>query len=542
VSEISAPKQTLWETLTVPHPDVTALRRRRRVRMLTFLALALVVISLPLVFFATFFRAGSIPLFAWSIPALALVSYLLSRTPRPEVGAWLFVGGLAVLSPVFLITTFNPDAAPLALIVVLIPVVLSTLILDARATIILASLTLVGIIALSIFVPALAFSRILLPFIAIIFLSAMASAAALIRERDIQSVEHRAGEVDVLRKSLEQDVERIAVMAEVGRTITGTRDLDALLEQIVTLITKRFDFYHAQVFLVDDAKEYAVLRESTGTAGQQLKERGHRLAVGSQSVIGQVTQQGTPVIASDTDTDPVHRRNELLPHTRSEMALPLRVSGRVIGALDIQSVNPNAFKETDVSVFQTMADQLAIAIENARLFQQAQRDLRDIEMLNRQLTGEAWSRYLKGRAKAAPVGFKVDKGKVRTLTEDDEEKAEPRQEGTLSLPLTVRGETIGMLDLASRSGEPPDQETQAMLEAVAERVAQALDSARLGEQAQRQAAREQILSELSAELQATTDLNIILRIVAREVSRALGTSRGFVHLAAEYGPETPASD
>jgi GAF domain-containing protein len=186
-----------------------------------------------------------------------------------------------------------------------------------------------------------------------------------------------------------------------------------------------------------------------------------------------------------------------------------------------------------------ISEQLAVAIENARLFERAQRDLADIETLNRQLTGEAWRKYLSGRTAGLATGYAGSASGVEALKGpgDDGET-----EGTVSMPLMVRGETIGMLDIVPRSGQEPDEQMKAMLEAVAERVALALDSTRVGEQAQRQAERELILSTISAELQATTDLNVILRAVARETSRALGVPHSFIHLAMNFGDEPPAPE
>jgi GAF domain-containing protein len=186
-----------------------------------------------------------------------------------------------------------------------------------------------------------------------------------------------------------------------------------------------------------------------------------------------------------------------------------------------------------------MADQLAIAIENARLFEQARRDLQDIERLNRQLTGDAWRDYVGGRRSDAPAGFRAAGGAVEPMGSGEQDDGEK----SLSVPLKVRGQTIGLLDIAARDGSEPDEETRQMLEAVAERVALALDSSRLSEQSQRQAAREQILGRLSAELQATTDLDVILRIAAREASRALDTPQSFVHLTMSYSqPGDQATD
>jgi GAF domain-containing protein len=381
-------------------------------------------------------------------------------------------------------------------------------------------------------------SEVIIPTVATALIAAVASASTFLRERDVTLIQKQADDLTRYSQTLEAEIRNIITTAQVGQAITGTRNVGQLLKQVVNLIVERFDlFYHAQVFLIDDAHQWAVLQESTGEAGTRLLARNHRLQVGSQSVIGQVTGGGRPVIVLDTDTDPVHRRNELLPNTRSEMALPLIAGGQVIGALDIQSTQPFAFRETDIRVFQTMADQLSVAIENARLFERAQRDLQEIELLNRRLTGEGWRQFQAGRAGVMPIGFEASAQGVKPVL-PNQEPSDDRAPGTVSLPLMVRGEPIGMLDVTPRSGETPDPAMRNILEQVAERVALALDSTRLSEQALRQAEREQVLSRLSAELQATTDLDVILRVAAREASRALGTPRGFVHLIMEYGEAT----
>jgi GAF domain-containing protein len=272
-----------------------------------------------------------------------------------------------------------------------------------------------------------------------------------------------------------------------------------------------------------------------------LTFRGYHVPVKSPSIISQVIEHGETVVIPDTGMYLGYKHHELLPNTRSEIALPLRAGSQVIGVVDIHSVNVGAFSTSDTSGFQAMADQIAIAIENVHLFERAQRDLQDIESLNRQLTGQSWRKFIAGRSGEAPLGYEASQQGVRPLkpgevvkTPSQEPEKEQPSGGTVTLPLTVRGETIGMLDLTPRNGREPDDETKAMLEAVAERVAMALDSTRLGEQAQHQAEREEILSRLSAELQATTDLNTLLRIVARTTSHALETPTGFVHLVMGY--------
>jgi FOG: GAF domain len=140
----------------------------------------------------------------------------------------------------------------------------------------------------------------------------------------------------------------------------------------VNLIRDRLGYYHASVFLIEESGRWAVLQESTGEVGRKLKERGHRLEVGGRSLIGWVTANGRPRVAQRTAEDPIHLKNELLPETRSEAAFPLKIGDRIIGALDVQSTLEEAFDAGALSVLQILADQLAVAIENARLYQQAQ--------------------------------------------------------------------------------------------------------------------------------------------------------------------------
>ncbi len=187
------------------------------------------------------------------------------------------------------------------------------------------------------------------------------------------SLNRMAEDLSGVYRSLEQRVEertrQIRAASEVARAAISTPDLEELLRRAVELIRDRFGYYHASIFLVDDSGASAVLRAATGDIGQALIARNHQLKVGSQSIIGWVTANNQPRLASEVSQDPVHFRNELLPATRSEAAVPLQVGGRVLGALDVQSQSPDAFNPDDLAVLQTLADQLSAAIQNAHLAQ-----------------------------------------------------------------------------------------------------------------------------------------------------------------------------
>ncbi len=180
-----------------------------------------------------------------------------------------------------------------------------------------------------------------------------------------------AQDLSDLYHSLEAQVQartkQIQTAAQVAHDVTTAPTLDDLLQRAVNLIRDQFGYYHVSIFLIDRATQRAELREATGEIGQVLKARRHSLEVGSNSVIGWVTANNQPRVASDVMEDPVHFKNELLPDTRAEAAVPLQVGGEVLGALDVQSTEPEAFQPEDVEILQTLADQLSVALQNARL-------------------------------------------------------------------------------------------------------------------------------------------------------------------------------
>jgi PAS domain S-box-containing protein len=175
----------------------------------------------------------------------------------------------------------------------------------------------------------------------------------------------------------------LATSAEIGRLVTSTLDLDTLFTRTVSLICERFGYYHAAIFIVEEAGFHALLEAATGEAGREMKNRRHALAVGSRSIVGTVTSTGHPLVVNDTAIDPIHRPNPLLPETRAETAIPLRIGDRIIGAIDIQSTTAGAFVTDDVAVLQILADQVATAIDNARSYQIAQQAIHEMSELDR---------------------------------------------------------------------------------------------------------------------------------------------------------------
>jgi signal transduction histidine kinase/CheY-like chemotaxis protein len=183
--------------------------------------------------------------------------------------------------------------------------------------------------------------------------------------------------------TLRRQNEYLATSAEIGRLVTSTLDMDTLFGRTVNLINERFGFYHAGIFTIDETGFNANLVSATGKAGEEMLQRHHSLPVGSKSIVGTVSSTGNPLIVNDVTSDPTHRPNPLLPETKSEAAIPLRIGKRIIGAIDLQSKETDAFTTADIAVLMTLADQVAIAIDNARSYELAQQAINEMRELDR---------------------------------------------------------------------------------------------------------------------------------------------------------------
>ncbi len=207
-------------------------------------------------------------------------------------------------------------------------------------------------------------------------------------------VQERTRELATASERMRRRALQLETAAEVAGAISSLREVDTLLPQVTQLLSERFGWYHVGTFLLDEAGEYAVLQAANSPGGQRMLERGHRLRVGEVGIVGWVTKLGKPRIALDVGLDAIHFGNPDLPDTRSEMALPLMVADRTIGALDVQSTQASAFDEEDVALLATLADQVAIAIHNARLYEQTQRALQEVQTLHRQYVRREWAQLV----------------------------------------------------------------------------------------------------------------------------------------------------
>ena len=254
--------------------------------------------------------------------------------------------------------------------------------------------------------------------------------------------------------------------------------------------------------------------------------------------MGNVCSTHKPRISLDVGVDAVFFKNPLLPKTRSEMALPLKVGAHVIGALDVQSTVEAAFNQDDITVLQTMADQLAIAIDNARLFQDAQDNLKQLQNIYGRYGQEAWEhqRHMKQLA-----GYEYDTAGVRPIQVESEGETFHRpayeEEPTHQLPLVVRGQTIGVLDIWS---EPEKQVPidEGMLHTLSDRISQAMESARLFEETRAHAANEQMLSQITARFARSIGMTTLLQTATHEIGHLPNVNEVSIHIGL---PEVEAS-
>lgn len=340
----------------------------------------------------------------------------------------------------------------------------------------------------------------------------------------------RGRELELANKQIQRKAAQLEALAQVMQTITSVRDLQELLPRIATVISDKFGFYHVGLFLLDAANEYAVLSAANSEGGKRMLERKHRLRVGAEGIVGHVTSQGEPRIAMDVGKDPVYFNNPDLPETHSEMALPLRSEGQIVGALDVQSKETGAFTEDDIQMLSLLADQVSLAIENARLFDETRIALAEAEAVSRQFTREAWGRlpvennligYRYSVTGASPLSEPVD------LTELDKSKGQDKQmeANQVLVPIELRGEKIGTLVVQSPSVEGLNPDQLDLIKAVAERVALSAENARLFEETTRRAERERLVSDITSKVRSLNDPQAMIQAAAEELRKALGATR-----------------
>ncbi|MBK9927019.1 MAG: GAF domain-containing protein [Anaerolineales bacterium] len=331
--------------------------------------------------------------------------------------------------------------------------------------------------------------------------------------KDRTELERRVDErtIGLVRKT-----DQLRAASYIAHQTAESQDMESIITNVVNLVTEQFGFYHTGLFLMNETGDEVVLQAASSEGGKLMLERGYSAKVDAHgSLVGMVAAQKKPRIALDVGADAVSFNNTDLPMTRSEVAIPLLVHNRVLGVLDIQSDQQQAFKVDDIDVLQTLTDQVAVAIENARLLDEAQSALLQIEALTTVRTREAWNQKIqKGNYTYTytPLGLRAGK------ESEDGEKA-------LNVPIVLKGQKIGTISL-SRKGNNTSWTglDQDLVNEVAYQTGLAIDNIRLVEDATQRAKQEQTVGELATRFSQSLDIDSLLQTAARELGQVTDVS------------------
>jgi nitrate/nitrite-specific signal transduction histidine kinase len=351
------------------------------------------------------------------------------------------------------------------------------------------------------------------------------------------SLEQRVAE---RTRDLDRRSAYLEASTEIGRTAASELDPEKLLNGVVNRIRERFDLYYVGLFLVDDRNQQAILRAGTGQAGQAMLARKHSLKLG-EGMIGWCINHAEARIALDVGKDAVHFDNPDLPETRSEAALPLRSRGRVLGALTVQSQEANAFDQDSINVLQIMADQVALALDNAELFSQSEAALAAERRAYQDLSRAAWSELLQTReithylCDTRGVVHPVAEPQSPDLTEPRQGQVPQAVGDTVILPIKLRDQTLGGLRLKKPENSRWSGEEIELVQTLANQLSIALESARLYSDTQKQAQRERLTANLTDKIHRSLDMDSLMKTLLAEISAALGATAAFVQLGTPEG-------
>ena len=322
----------------------------------------------------------------------------------------------------------------------------------------------------------------------------------------INDLEQRVAErtADIERKS-----DQLRAAAFIARQTAEVHELASLLDIVVRLVSDQFGFYHTGIFLISEAGDEAILQAASSEGGLRMIESGHSISVGSLGTIGSVLLQKRSRIFFDIGQDAFLFNNADLPMTRSEAVIPLVVRNKVLGVLDIHSDKPQAFGPDDIEVLETLADQVAVAIENARLLDESQAAVMQLEALTADRTREAWSQEVKKKKRVftyTPLGLRADKSALK-------------ENNAIHTSITLRGNKIGDISISRKENAAWSKVDEELIFDVANQIGLAIDNIRLLEDATQRAKQEQTIGRLATRFGQSLDIDTLLQTAARELGQ-----------------------
>jgi GAF domain-containing protein len=364
-----------------------------------------------------------------------------------------------------------------------------------------------------------------------------------------QRVAIRTAELTTANTRNERRARQFEAIAKVARATTSIQDEDTLLNRLAQVISEQFSFYHVGIFLLDEEHQHAILRASNSAGGKKMLSHRHKLKVGQAGIVGHVAASGTPRIALDVDLDAAFRDNPDLPDTHSELALPLKVGDHIIGVLDVQSTEVNAFQPEDTEILYILADQVAIAIQNARSHEATHRLLDEAQKASASYLQETWRLlqlqerkvgYLVSDNTVKPLEKFINSPNLSKVVSQGEVLIEDGDTATLALPIRLREQVVGVMDIHVPAGHDWDPDEVDIAKAVAERLSLALESATLLQSTQRRAEVERITADISGKVSASINLRNVLQTAVEELGHALPGSEIIIQFQADQNKNRAA--
>jgi GAF domain-containing protein len=549
----------IWARMIEPHSSIKAISEYHRAQLLSILTL---IISVSF-FSVTFFNPRSVSVFL-ALGGITVTAYALSRTKYYRAGIYIFTYAFTAIGflRIYQGTALSIESAIVS--TVHIALILSSALLSKR-----------GFVALAILSTIATFTAPLYSNISVVddgsigrtagivfAISAILYGIQIFREnlekeglkeitdtnrkledvtKDLeQRIETRTLELEKANQQVQERATRLQVISDISREITFNVEQKPgeLLNVIAQLISEKLGFYHVGIFLLDENREFAVLRAANSEGGQRMLERRHQLKVGGTGIVGYVSQGGFPRIALDAGSDAVFFNNPDLPKTRSEIALPLKYGSKTIGVLDVQSTQPFAFKDEDANLLGTLTNQIAIVI-NAILvsehagFGYSAQSMRQPEQMTRNRQIQKGYSYLPDGTISSVLltsNPAIDKARTtgETVMQVQPSKNNP---STLVVPVKFRDQVIGIIHI--EAAEPTRRWTDdeiTVVQSISDRAAFALENARLLEETSRRADQEETIATITTRIGSSSDFNRIMQTTIQELGRALGASRSFIHL------------
>ncbi len=362
-----------------------------------------------------------------------------------------------------------------------------------------------------------------------------------------ESLQSRTQDIHHAKDQLQVKSARLHSIFDISQSIISNigRNPDELLTHITRLISEKLGYYHVGIFLLDENREYALLRAANSEGGQRMLARRHQLRVGGAGIVGYVSQSGRPRIALDTGADAVFFDNPDLPETHSEISLPLKNANTVIGVLDVQSKETSAFNEEDMNMLGALANQIALLLMEMQLSPFGVTTGRQNAQFGREKSSTSgYTIRPDGSIIASALAEKRNPALEKALDSGETVILNPAPEHstpTLAVPVKFRDQTIGLIHIESADPNHPWTEDEvALAQAIADRAALALENARLFEEATRRAEQEATIAQVTTQIGASTDFERILQTTIRELGRALGASRSFIQIGTANGKEDKA--